>query len=386
MSARLAAARRIVIKIGSSLLVAADGADPNQAWLASLAADVAQARARGQKVAIVSSGAVALGRRVLGLRAGILRLEEKQAAAAAGQARLIGAYEQAFAQHGAPVAQALLTAQDAERRRAWLNARATLETLLSLGAVPIINENDTVATAEIRYGDNDRLAARAAQMIGADVLILLSDVDGLYTADPRRDQNAQHLPELRALDQRILDMAGPPDAAGPGTGGMRTKLDAVRIAWSAGCATIICRGADPADPRGPLSRLAAGARATWFLPALAPEDARRQWIVGHLRPDGALILDDGAIAALQSGASLLPVGVRRVEGKFARGDAVILADATGRAVGKGVSAYDCEDARRIIGKQTAEVEAILGFRGRPALVHRDDLVLDVYLMSKAEAE
>ncbi|HRO04132.1 MAG TPA: glutamate 5-kinase, partial [Terricaulis sp.] len=272
MTSPLASARRIVIKIGSALLVDSDG-QPARAWLATLAADIAAARAEGKRVAIVSSGAIALGRRVLNLPKSA-KLEEKQAAAAAGQARLMGAYEEAFAQHGIPVAQALLTPDDTERRRRWLNARATLQTLLDLGAVPIINENDTVATAEIRYGDNDRLAARAAQMISADALILFSDIDGLYEADPRKQPNAAFLPEVARIDAAIEAMAG--DAGALGSGGMRTKIEAAKIATRAGCAVAITRGGEA----HPLQRLREGARATWFLPSASPRAAYKAWIAG----------------------------------------------------------------------------------------------------------
>ena len=367
MASPLASARRIVIKIGSALLVDQQG-QPARAWLASLADDVAEARKAGQSVAIVSSGAIALGRRVLGL-AKSARLEEKQAAAAAGQARLMGAYEEAFARHGIPVAQALLTPDDTERRRRWLNARATLETLLDLGAAPIINENDTVATVEIRYGDNDRLAARAAQVISADALILFSDIDGLYEADPRKHPGAAFIPKVREIDAAIEAMAGDPGALG--SGGMRTKIEAAKIATRAGCAVAITKGGD----HHPLRRLAEGARATWFLPTASPRAAYKAWIAGHLAPQGALVVDDGAAQALAGGKSLLPAGVTAVQGRFEKGDAVRILSATGGEIGRGLTRYDAADAERIKGLKSAAIADVLGYAAGAALVHADDLVL-----------
>lgn len=370
MSLALTHAKRIVIKIGSALLVDADGR-PARAWLAALAEDVAEARQAGQRVLIVSSGAIALGRRVLGLTR-TLKLEEKQAAAAAGQARLLGAYEEAFARHNIPVAQALLTPDDTERRRRWLNARATLETLLDLGAVPIINENDTVATAEIRYGDNDRLAARAAQMISADALILLSDIDGLYERDPRADTSAPFVPEVREITPAIEAMAGGVNAsAGVGSGGMRTKIEAAKIATRAGCAVVITKGAEPK----PLSRLKADARATWFLPHASPAAAYKAWIGGHLAPQGELVIDDGAVTALRAGKSLLPAGVTAVRGAFEKGDAIRILDGAGAEIARGLTRYDAADAAKIKGLKSAEIENALGYAAGPALVHADDLVL-----------
>lgn len=367
MASPLASARRIVIKIGSALLVDEQG-QPARAWLATLADDVAAARAAGQSVAIVSSGAIALGRRVLGLSKSA-RLEEKQAAAAAGQARLMGAYEEAFARHGIPVAQALLTPDDTERRRRWLNARATLETLLELGAAPIINENDTVATAEIRYGDNDRLAARAAQMISADALILFSDIDGLYEADPRKQPGAAFIPEVREITPTIEAMAGDPGALG--SGGMRTKIEAAKIATRAGCAVAITKGGD----LHPLRRLAEGARATWFLPSASPRAAYKAWIAGHLAPQGALIVDAGAAQALAAGKSLLPAGVTAVQGRFEKGDAVRILSAEGGEIARGLARYDAADAERIKGLKSGAIADVLGYAAGAALVHADDLVL-----------
>ena len=366
MTSLLVAAKRIVVKIGSALLVGADG-QPARAWLDALADDVVAAQQAGQRVAIVSSGAIALGRRVLNLTR-TLRLDEKQAAAAAGQARLLGAYEEAFARHGVPVAQALLTPDDTERRRRWLNARATLETLLDLGAVPVINENDTVATAEIRYGDNDRLAARAAQMISADVLILLSDIDGLYERDPRADAGAPFVPEVREITPAIEAMAG--DAGALGSGGMRTKIEAAKIATRAGCAVAITKGAE----LNPLTRLKAGARATWFLPHASPQAAYKAWIAGHLAPQGELVVDAGAAAALRAGKSLLPAGVTDVRGAFEKGDAVRILSADGAEIGRGLARYDAADAAKIKGLRSGAIADALGYASGAALVHADDLV------------
>jgi glutamate 5-kinase len=373
MTSPLASARRIVVKVGSSLLIDQESGLPHLARFAALAGDAAKLREQGKAIVIVSSGAVALGRRALGFRPGKLRLEEKQAAAAAGQLKLMRAWEDALAKHNAPVAQALLTFYDTEQRRRWLNARSTLETLLERGAIPIVNENDTVATEEIRYGDNDRLAARVAQMLGADVLVLLSDIDGLYESDPRSNPGAKHIPEVRRITPEIVAMAGGSNAAaGVGSGGMATKLDAARIAMTAGCATAIMLGLNDA---GPIAAVASGARATWFLPEISPETARRQWLAGALKPAGSVKVDAGAAKALKAGKSLLAAGVTAVSGRFERGDAVSVTDPDGVVLARGVSAYSSDDAARLIGKKSDEFEAILGYRGRPALIHVDDLVL-----------
>jgi glutamate 5-kinase len=327
-------------------------------------------RARGQEVVIVSSGAIALGRRQLGLAPGKLKLEESQAAAAVGQIRLAHAWKEVLEQHDCAVAQVLLTLGDTEERRRYLNARSTLNTLLKLGAVPVINENDTVATAEIRYGDNDRLAARVAQMASADCLVLLSDVDGLYTADPVRDALAKFIPEVTAITPEIEAMAGG-SASDVGSGGMATKVLAGRIAIAAGCNMCITIGRE----QHPLQRIEAGGRCTWFVAKASPKTVRKQWIAGLLQPAGVLHVDAGAAKALRGGKSLLPAGVTQVEGRFDRGDAVSVRDADGAEIARGLSAYSSEDARRASGRRSQELEAILGYRGRDELIHRDDLVL-----------
>jgi glutamate 5-kinase len=312
-----------------------------------------------------------VGRRHLGLVNGALRLEEKQAAAATGQIRLAHAYQEALARHGITTAQILLTLEDTEDRRRHLNARATLGTLLKFGAVPVINENDTVATAEIRFGDNDRLAARVAAMLGADALVLLSDIDGLYSGDPKRDPAARHIPEIAELSAEIEGMAG---EALPGysSGGMVTKLAAARIALGAGCRMAIADG----RRLNPLKAVAEGARCSWFLPAASPRTARKNWIAGALKPVGCLTVDDGALKALAAGKSLLPAGIVAVEGQFERGDAVRVIDRAGREVARGLSAYSAGDARRIMGHKSREIETLLGYRGRDEMIHRDDLVVE----------
>jgi glutamate 5-kinase len=368
--ARLAKARRVVVKIGSALLVEKSTGRVNRAWLETLAADVAKLRARGQEVVIVSSGAIALGRRQLGLPPGKLKLEESQAAAAVGQIRLAHAWKEVLEQRDFAVAQVLLTLGDTEVRRRYLNARNTLETLLRLGAIPVINENDTVATAEIRYGDNDRLAARVAQMASADCLVLLSDVDGLYTADPVVDPKARHIPEVTRITPEIEAMAGG-SASDVGSGGMATKVMAGKIAVAAGCNMCITIGHEP----HPLRRIEAGARCTWFVAGASPKTVRKQWIAGLLKPAGTLHVDAGAAKALRGGKSLLPAGVTKVEGRFDRGDAVVVRDAAGIEIARGLSAYASDDARRVCGRRSQELEAILGYRGRDEIIHRDDLVL-----------
>lgn len=369
--ARLATARRVVVKIGSALLVDQDSGFIHRAWLEAMAEDLARLRDRGLEVVVVSSGSIAIGRRHLKLPEGALRLEEKQAAAATGQLRLAHAYQEVMAKHDITVAQVLLTLGDTEDRRRYLNARNTLETLLRLGAMPVINENDTVATQEIRFGDNDRLGARVAMMCGADALVLLSDIDGLYTADPKLDPAATLIPEVRELSPEIRAMAGEA-RPGVGTGGMVTKLIAAQIAMGAGCAMAIA----PGKVMHPLSAMEQGGPCTWFLPSTSPTSARKQWISGSLKPLGRLVLDAGAVKALRDGRSLLPAGVRAVEGAFQRGDAVLLVGPDGAALGKGLVAYGSDDARAIAGHRSGDIEGILGYRGREELVHRDDLVLD----------
>ena len=365
----IAGARRLVVKIGSALLVE-PGGTLRLAWLESVAADIARLRARGTDVLVVSSGAIALARSSLALPSRPLRLEEKQAAAAIGQIRLAQAWSEALAGVGLVAAQLLLTLEDSEDRRRYLNARATLSTLLGLGVVPVINENDTVATAEIRFGDNDRLAARVAEMVGADQLLLLSDIDGLYSSDPKRDPTARHLPVVAALTPEIEAMGGDPPP-GYSSGGMRTKLAAARVATGAGCAMAIALG----GLRGPLGALEAGARCTWFLPTGDGRSARKRWIAGSLQPMGTMVVDAGAARALRDGSSLLPAGLRRVDGEFGRGDPVVVRDADGGEIGRGLSAYGHGDARRIAGHRSDQIEALLGWRGRDEVIHRDDLVV-----------
>lgn len=367
---RLAGARRVVVKIGSALLVEKTTGRLNRAWLEAFATDVAALRARGQEVILVSSGAIALGRRELGLAPGKLRLEESQAAAAVGQIRLAHAWKDVLGQHEFTAAQMLLTLGDTEERRRYLNARGTLETLLRLGGIPVINENDTVATAEIRYGDNDRLAARVAQMASADCLVLLSDVDGLYTADPTADPTARHIPEVTQITPEIEGMAGG-SASDVGSGGMTTKVMAGRIAIAAGCDMCIAIGRE----LRPLERIETGARCTWFVAQSSPRTVRKQWIAGLLKPAGTLHVDAGAALALRGGKSLLPAGVTSVDGRFDRGDAVVVRDVDGVEIARGLSAYSSEDARRACGRRSQELEAILGYRGRDEIIHRDDLVL-----------
>ncbi len=370
MTSRLARARRIVIKIGSSLLV--DGSDGriHRAWLNALADDIAEARAAGQEVLIVTSGAIAVGRRHLGLPAGSLRLEESQAAAASGQIRLAHAYQEALGRHDIGAGQVLLTLDDTEGRRRYLNALSTLNTLLKLGAVPVVNENDTVATAEIRFGDNDRLAARVAMMTSADVLVLLSDIDGLYDSNPKLNPDARLIPEVKALTAEIEAMGGKA-LPGDSSGGMETKLMAARIATGAGCHMVITNG----RAMHPLAALRDGAPCTWFLADANPRTARKRWIAGTLKPTGTLLVDAGAQRALAAGRSLLPAGVTAVQGLFERGDAVIVAGPDGGEIARGLCAYNNEDAGRIAGHKSDEIEQLLGYRGREELIHRDDLVM-----------
>jgi glutamate 5-kinase len=366
----LTAARRVVVKVGSTLLVDARTGRLNRSWLQTLVADLLRMHRRGQQVILVSSGAIALGRRHLGLAPGTLRLEESQAAAAVGQIRLAHAYKELLEAGDVTVAQVLLTLEDSEQRTRYLNARATLEALLALGAIPVINENDTVATAEIRYGDNDRLAARVAQMASADCLVLLSDVDGLYSADPHRDPGASFIERVLRVTPEIEAMAGRPNSE-LGSGGMATKIAAARIAVNAGCHMCIASG----HQRHPIRRLESGARCTWFVPASTPLAARKQWIAGTLKPAGAIHIDAGALRALQGGKSLLAAGVTGTLGRFESGDTVSVLAPDGIEVARGIAAYSDSDASRIMGRRSSDIESILGFRGREELIHRDDLVI-----------
>ncbi len=369
MSPNISQFRRVVLKVGSALLVDRARGRLNHAWLAALAEDIADLHSQGADVLVVSSGAIAMGRTVLGLPSGPLKLEESQAAAAVGQIALARTWSEVLAHHGITAGQILVTLSDTEQRRRYLNARATTLKLLEMRAVPVINENDTVATSEIRYGDNDRLAARVATMIGADLLVLFSDIDGLYTAPPASDPSARHIPVVERITPAIEAMAGGA-ASELSRGGMRTKIEAGKIATSGGTHMIIADG----RTKNPLKRVAEGGRCTWFLTPSNPATARKTWIAGALEPRGTLYVDEGAARALRGGASLLPVGVRRIEGTFARGDAVIIRDED-RVLGRGLVAFDAEQAGRIIGRPSREIEAILGYPGRTEMVHRDDMAL-----------
>lgn len=367
VSPSLTQARRLVVKVGSALLVDADGLRGE--WLRGLCDDVAEWRRLGCDVVLVSSGSIALGRRVLDLPPGTLPLEQAQAAAAVGQIRLARAYEEALTPHGVTTAQVLLTLEDSADRRRYLNSRATMQTLLGLGVVPIVNENDTVATDEIRYGDNDRLAAQIAVTCGADQLLLLSDVDGLYTANPKTDPAARHLPVIEHLTPEIEAMGGEP-VSGLSKGGMKTKLMAARTAVAGGCAMAIAEG----SVQRPLTAVAKGARCSWFLPEGDPQAARKRWIAA-MKPKGALVVDGGAVAALQTGKSLLPAGVRTIVGEFGRGDPVAITGPAGETLAIGLTRYTADEARRIAGHRSDQIGVILGYTGRAALVHRDDMAM-----------
>ncbi len=367
---QLSAGKRVVIKIGSSLLVDTAAGTLNRPWLESLAGEVVRLKQRGQQVMLVSSGAIALGRRYLNFASDQRRLEELQAAAAAGQIVLAHAYQDLLDRHNIKVAQVLLTPDDTEDRRRYLNARSTLETLLALGVVPVINENDTVATQEIRYGDNDRLAARVSEMISADCLVLLSDVDGLYESDPATNPDAVLIPEVHEITPELESICGS-SRTEYGSGGMATKLAAARICMSAGCATLIASGLELA----PLLAVENGGPCTWFLPNKTPLAARKQWIAGTLATRGALTIDAGAERALNEGKSLLPVGVVAVDGRFSRGDAVSIKGSSGCELGRGLAAYDSDDAQVIRGQRSQDIERLLGYRGRDEMIHRDNLVL-----------
>ena len=372
MTEQLTGAARLVVKIGSALLVDDKTGTIRRTWLEALADDLHVLRETGTEILVVSSGAIAVGRHHLGLTQKTIRLEEKQAAAASGQIQLAHAYQEALARHDISVAQILLTLSDTEERRRHLNARSTIAQLLTLGAVPVVNENDTVATTEIRFGDNDRLAARVAAMISADTLILLSDIDGLYERDPRQDSNAKHIAQIDEINPQIEAMAGKAPT-GYSSGGMETKIQAAKVATAAGCRMAIMNGIDA----NPLRRLSEGARCTWFMPSTSPLTARKRWIVGSLNPVGKIIVDAGAERALKQGKSLLPAGVIRIQGTFERGDAVIVRAANGNEIARGLSAYSNIDAARIAGRKSVKIAEILGYRGRDELIHRDDLVLTV---------
>ena len=367
---RIADARRMVIKIGSSLVASSTQGTANLGWMRSLAADIAPLHATGVEVILVSSGAVALGRSLTGLGTGKLSLEEKQAAAAAGQPLLIQAWAKAFAKHDINVAQLLLTLDDSEQRQRYLNARSTFSTLLTHRLIPIVNENDTVATAELKFGDNDRLAARVAAMVGADTLILFSDIDGLYTADPRKHKSASHIPVVETITPNIMAMGG--DAAtATSNGGMRTKLEAASMAMAAGCHMAIAKGIE----NHAFKRLAEGGAATWFIASTKPQLARKHWIATSVLARGAVVIDDGAAAALAKGKSLLPAGVKRIEGSFERGDTIAIKTLHGDILARGITGYDSAEAALIIGQKTSAVEKILGYAGRDTLIHRDDLAM-----------
>jgi glutamate 5-kinase len=361
--------RRLVIKVGSTLLVDDQG-QLNRGWLDKLAEDVASLASEGHEILIVSSGAIAIGSSVLGINKKRARLEDLQAAAAAGQVQLVHAYQDALRHHDITVAQILLTPDDTEDRRRFLNARRTLGKLIDRSVIPVINENDTVATTEIRYGDNDRLAARIAQLVMADALVLLSDVDGFYTADPGTDENAEHIPLVTSIGNDTLAMAGE-TRSDVGTGGMATKVQAASIATHAGCSTIIASGVIP----HPLKALNDGARCTVFQATATPAAARKQWLAGVLEVSGELQIDQGAVQALRDGSSLLPVGVATVAGNFRRGDVIALKDRAGTEIGRGLAEYSSDDAVRLVGIRSDQIEKVLGYRERATMVHRDELVL-----------
>ena len=367
------AAQSLCIKLGSSLIVESTGKGADAVFMAQLATRISSLIRDGRKVALVSSGAVALGRAAMGLKAGKVSLPDKQAAAAVGQPLLMQAWQAAFAVQGLKVAQILLTREDTEDRRRWLNAKDTFEALLSRGIVPIVNENDTVATDEIRYGDNDRLAARTAMLMRADTLILMSDIDGLYTADPRRDPEAKHIAIVEGLSPEIEAMAGGANAdAGLGSGGMATKLMAARIAGTAGCDTIILNGHGP-DPLGVLT--GGEGRFTRIVAPLSRTAAYKAWIAGSVAPSGQIVIDDGAVKALKAGRSLLPSGISAVKGDFGAGDTVEVVGLEGFEIARGIVVYSASDIARIKGRKSTDIEAQLGYTSGDEVIHRDDLVM-----------
>lgn len=366
-------AKTVVVKVGSALLVDDASGEVNSHWLDKLADDIGKLAEGGCRCVVVSSGAIALGRKMLSgnIKSGSrLKLEEKQAAAAIGQVQLASEWKKALGSHGLNTAQILLSPDDTEQRRRHLNARATLNTLLESGIIPVVNENDTVATMEIRYGDNDRLAARVAQMISADALILLSDIDGLYNQDPRHNPSAEHIELVDVIDDALRNMAGPAHAD-YASGGMVTKIEAARIATQAGCHMVICNG----TAENPIQSLIEGARSTWFVANAKPRQARKTWIAGGLNPVGSLILDQGAINAVTSGKSLLAAGIAEVQGGFERGDLVAVCDESGHEIGRGLINYSAEDAKLIAGSNSSKIQSILGYHGRDEVIHADDLVI-----------
>lgn len=365
-------AQKIVVKIGSALLADLGDNPESRQWLDSLVDDIVALREKGKKVVIVTSGSVALGRKYLKTSGKMLKLEEKQAAAACGQVELMRYYQASFGRYNIAAAQILLTVHDSETRRRYLNARATMETLLQQGIVPIVNENDTVATAGLRFGDNDRLSARMAQMIAGEVVVVLSDIDGLYTANPKIDPNAVLLPEIYEITPEIEAMAAGAISS-VGTGGMATKIAAAKLALESGCHMVITAG----KPDHPIKRLQEGGRATWFISQKSPAKAWKNWISGTLHPAGEIIIDDGALEALKQNKSLLPAGVKEVRGNFQRGDAVIIRTLDGKEVGRGLIAYSASNTQLIKGRHSKEIEKILGFSGRDELIPRDDLVVTV---------
>lgn len=365
-------AKRIIIKIGSALIVNAGGTGLNEKWLKSLIDDIADLIKQGKEVIIVTSGSIALGRQYIKSGKKSLRLEEKQAAAACGQIELVMHYRKYLNEHNIQAAQILVTIFDSENRRNYLNAKNTIETLLANGIVPIINENDTVATHEIRFGDNDRLAARVAQMTSSDLLILLSDVDGLYTANPKLDSSAKHIAKVAEINLEIEEMAGGALSSGVGSGGMITKIAAAKIAAASGCSMILAKG----NKKNPIKSLLKGGKHTLFMSDDTPMNARKRWIGSSLNATGEIIVDDGAVRALKNGSSLLPAGVVDVKGEFERGDTVEIKDCKLKKIGVGISAYSAEDARLIMGHQSQEIEHIVGFSGRNELVHRDNMVVE----------
>lgn len=364
------AAKRIVIKIGSALVADIKRGRAKSEWMNALAADIAVLHAQGKEIILVSSGAVALGRPLVGLGVEALDLSEKQAAAAAGQPLLMQAWANAFAAHDIKVAQLLLTLDDSEQRRRYLNARTTFTRLLEHRMIAIVNENDTVATAELKFGDNDRLAARVAAMISADLLVLFSDIDGLYSADPRKKAGAEFIERVDVLTPAILAMGGA-SASELSNGGMKTKLDAAQMALSAGCHMVIAKGED----QHALKKLAQGGRATWFVAGTKPQLARKHWIATSVQGKGGLVIDEGAERALGQGKSLLPAGVVKVSGTFGRGDTISITNITGTLIARGICAYTSDEAKQIMGKKTAAIEEVLGYAGRDTIIHRDDLAL-----------